>query len=1566
MENRKLIILFSLFLSLTVYGQALAYEVGTHAFLTSEILKFYNQNFENKIPEEFKDKIINGSIDEDDVPRWMNHFYDPVYNRGLTIDSATFSQADVAAVSAVNASMLNSKWLSSKEWAKNSGTQTSILYNPIMRTTIAGFLAVTNPETLRTTDYTWERAISDYIKGNKERAFRGLGHILHLIEDASVPDHTRNDPHPAFDSKDSLETGSPYEIWTGNFNLENPDTNLVIRLANKKPIILTDLNAYFDGMAIYSNNNFYSKDTVGISEYESPGVDYFGFDGPYNYGFKRDLEFGDFHLLAYKNPPDKYGWAVNNKDNLIFKEKIGILRVLPDYWSRLSVKAVQHGAGVIDLFFKEVEKAKSDSSFVKDEPKSMLAQAVDKVGNFFNRFLRAERDTSGLALVAEIPLNRVERDLTNNQQQTTNNNFGEIGSPSIGDDQDEDAAERVARQALTNDSQPTTNNLPVSAAPAGLSGIGQGEATFQQCKYNSGGTPILQKLLINEVAWMGTATGTAGANDEWLELKNISAGELDISGWQVLDKEEQIKVTFKNGTKLAAGGFFLLERTNDNSVPSTAADLVYAGALSNTDEGLRLYDKNCVLVDEVIANPDWPAGESAARKTMERGADLSWHTYSGNGENNIFGTPRKENSAPFSGGENPPAQQENLPPLKILISEVQITGGTGQSDNEFIELYNPGNVAVDLSALPLKLHIRNSSGTDNHKPLTFINTTIPAKGYFLIGPASGYLGLVSLDATYSVSSGNKLVNNGGVYISKSVTADTEVLDMIGWGTQPAGGYETAAFPENPAANQSIFRQSETDTDNNAADFALEALSQVTVQPSHIVISEFYPDRTGANQDFVELYNPNATNTPDMDISGWSLQVLSANATSTEKIAKKNFESGNKIPARGFFLVGIDNYPVTDMNWASGGLNSTNGATIFLVSGTTTISDFEDPRIVDQIAYGAGSGLIAPETQATPLPAVGQSLERKALQSGNCVSAQGAGEFLGNGCDTDNNASDFEVRPAPKPQGRNNLLEPREAPPVPENFIAEYDAPTLKITLNWNGATSTKYVFSYSTTSPAALKRLAEVTATTTYFFKTDEVGVDYYFAIAAQDNESLTSAIATSTLNIPPLLTNFYFYKDARSTTSKKYLFDFYYDSYPFIPDVYNKGTGRILVFYLNKEAPTELELNTANNFQPENLSNVLDVVYERCAGSNSPSFSLVLPGSCGIGGGVENQTLKTEFLEDLHLLVELATTTDGISFANQDFITVGMYSFYDSGGGSQRYRLAALDRNKYYFQNSAPVHQAPIFNGDPELNFNENRSELKVSWSAASDPDTLDNLLTYEINYSTTTELAEFGWQNNGSPAVSKRQVSPGDSFLIGVRAKDDFGNYSNILTAEWSYPETTFYIEQNQTNSWSWTFGTRNPNGGLDTAGLQSIQPEEDLEFNTVVLRLRQEVISDAADLQLLVYPDLDGLPDFDELIGEANLKDIFNPDPNLDIVFTFDESIPLTGGDIYWLVLRVKKYGDSRGYFRNQWQNAINTGTNLYSAGQAGMGNSGVCDSWCSFYIPSPDATADWYMKIGLTEY
>ena len=171
-------------------------------------------------------------------------------------------------------------------------------------------------------------------------------------------------------------------------------------------------------------------------------------------------------------------------------------------------------------------------------------------------------------------------------------------------------------------------------------------------------------------------------------------------------------------------------------------------------------------------------------------------------------------------GTNPTSTVPFVPRAGLLISEIY-TGSTGATDHEYIEVYNP--TANPFDATTLKLHTRAGTGGDTNKTLTAVTTNaIPSHGFLLIvssASAAPDVWFAHRDMTFSAS----LVGNGGAYISLSATHDAKVLDKVGWGTQPAPGFEGTVMANVPN-DQSAERLpaggagNATDTDNNLADF----------------------------------------------------------------------------------------------------------------------------------------------------------------------------------------------------------------------------------------------------------------------------------------------------------------------------------------------------------------------------------------------------------------------------------------------------------------------------------------------------------------------------------------------------------------------------------------------------------------------------------------------------------------------------------------------------------------------------------------------------------------------------
>ena len=83
-------------------------------------------------------------------------------------------------------------------------------------------------------------------------------------------------------------------------------------------------------------------------------------------------------------------------------------------------------------------------------------------------------------------------------------------------------------------------------------------------------------VFINEVAWMGTSVSDT---DEWIELYNDGAEEVALAGWTLRGAGTAPNITLSGN--ISGGGFYLLERTDDTTVPSVTADKIYTGALGN-------------------------------------------------------------------------------------------------------------------------------------------------------------------------------------------------------------------------------------------------------------------------------------------------------------------------------------------------------------------------------------------------------------------------------------------------------------------------------------------------------------------------------------------------------------------------------------------------------------------------------------------------------------------------------------------------------------------------------------------------------------------------------------------------------------------------------------------------------------------------------------------------------------------------------------------------------------------------------------------------------------------------
>lgn len=148
-------------------------------------------------------------------------------------------------------------------------------------------------------------------------------------------------------------------------------------------------------------------------------------------------------------------------------------------------------------------------------------------------------------------------------------------------------------------------------------------------------------VIINEIAWMGTEVSF---NNEWLELFNNTNQDIDLTGW-ILRAVDGIPEINLKGVILAKN-FYLLERTDDNTVPEVTSDQIYTGALGNSGEDFKFFDNLGKLIDSVTCEDGWFSGDNETKQTMERKNPLllgnnseNWATSQDPG-----GTPKNQNS----------------------------------------------------------------------------------------------------------------------------------------------------------------------------------------------------------------------------------------------------------------------------------------------------------------------------------------------------------------------------------------------------------------------------------------------------------------------------------------------------------------------------------------------------------------------------------------------------------------------------------------------------------------------------------------------------------------------------------------------------------------------------------------------------------------------------------------------------------------------------------------------------------------------------------------------------------
>ena len=396
-------------------------------------------------------------------------------------------------------------------------------------------------------------------------------------------------------------------------------------------------------------------------------------------------------------------------------------------------------------------------------------------------------------------------------------------------------------------------------------------------------------VVINEVAWMGT---TVSANSEWMELRNLSSADVDLTGWTLSATDGTPKINLKG--LIIAGGYFLLERTSDDSVPGIAADQIYTGALNGSEssdkgEFLQLKDGQGNLIDQVDGSVKWPAGNATTKQTMERKDDGTWQTgaepggtpKTANSSGAISVAPDNQSSGDESQGSQTDGQSQNSDSGdqtqngdssdliansavygSVLINEFVSYPAAGA--NEWVELYNPSGGKLSLDGWTI---------ADGSGAATVLSGGFDANNYYFFVKEK-FKGALnnSGDAIILYSKSHNLIDK----VVYGKFGDTPANNA----PAPAQGQSCALKTDGQKFlfDKDSYAITTTPTEGKtniitapAGQNIIDSSSTEAADPGQIIITEILPDpsATQLGGEFIELYN-NSKST--IDLTGYKIEI----------------------------------------------------------------------------------------------------------------------------------------------------------------------------------------------------------------------------------------------------------------------------------------------------------------------------------------------------------------------------------------------------------------------------------------------------------------------------------------------------------------------------------------------------------------------------------------------------------------------------------------------------------------------------------------------------------------------
>ncbi|HEX8140108.1 MAG TPA: lamin tail domain-containing protein [Pyrinomonadaceae bacterium] len=419
---------------------------------------------------------------------------------------------------------------------------------------------------------------------------------------------------------------------------------------------------------------------------------------------------------------------------------------------------------------------------------------------------------------------------------------------SLGASDAQQQQEQTAPTALlaANTSVPTTDSVRAEA----MSAVSDSPfSIFSSTRSNSGraraataAQPVIaaqpsSDIVISQIYGGGGNSGATLKND-FIELFNRGTTSVDLAGWSVQYApagSANWQVTRLSGS-LAPGQYFLVQEAQGTGgttalpTPNASGQIemnATAGKVALVNDSTPLAEAAPATAQSIVdlvgygASAGYFEGSGAAPAPNNTTADLRASQGCIETDNNATdfdgGTPLPRNTATPTHACASPASSTT-----VLISEFR-TRGSGGSNDEFIELYNKSDAAINLSGWKIKAS--NNAGAVTTRMVIAQGTTLPARAHFLVTNAGsgGYTGAVAGNQSYSTG----IADDGGIALTRS---DDVIVDQVGMSAGSAFKENRTLAPLTANANQSYERKpgganaSTQDTDDSPSDFQLRTPS----------------------------------------------------------------------------------------------------------------------------------------------------------------------------------------------------------------------------------------------------------------------------------------------------------------------------------------------------------------------------------------------------------------------------------------------------------------------------------------------------------------------------------------------------------------------------------------------------------------------------------------------------------------------------------------------------------------------------------------------------------------------